>query len=212
MRIASLFLILVTSCVFASVASAQATITVGGTIYQPNANPPAMNNPSLDNVLAGDVYSVTLNSTGSITAPGTYTSFSGADFSDFTHSADENQFISVSLTISPPSGGMDEFSVLGCLSTGIYGCSGGNQLDLNFMIPAGSLNAVNVTAQSVPLLTPLDLLEDDGTTDIQGSVTSYSYSSAVSTTPEPTSIALYGSGLIALALKRLKRQRKNPSS
>jgi hypothetical protein len=204
MRTGLAFLILVTSCVFASSASAQTTITVGGTIYQPNANPPAMNNPSLDNIMPGDVYSVTLNFIGSITIPGTYASFSGADFADLTNSAHENQFISVSLTISPPSGGMDEFSVLGCLSTG-SGCSVGNQLDLNFMIPASSLNALNVTTQSVPSLTPLDLLEDDGTTDIQGSVTSYSYTPAVSTTPEPPSIVLWGSGLIALALARLKR-------
>jgi hypothetical protein len=216
MRTASVLLILVTSCVFASAASAQATITVGGAITQSTSDGtgPAVNNTSLNNIKDGDVYSVTLNSTGSITAPGTYTSFSGANFADLTHSANENQFISVSLTILPPSGGMDEFSVLGCLSTGIFGCSGGNQLDLNFMIPAGSLNAVNVTAQSAPCcgIHPLDLLEDDDSTDIQGSVTSYSYTSAVSTTPEPTSIALYGSGLIALALKRLKRQRKKPSS
>jgi hypothetical protein len=218
MRTASVLLILVTSCVFASAASAQATITVTGAITQSTSDGtgPAVFNPSLNNITDGDAYSVTLSFTGSITAPGTYTSFSGADFSDPTAPANESSFSSVSLTVLPPSGGMDQISVLGCLSDPYNTTNGGcfDQLDLNFMVPAGSLNAGGAAAQPAPCcgIDPLDLLEDGGTTDIQGNVATYSYTTAVSTTPEPTSIALYGSGLIALALKRLKRQRKNPSS
>jgi hypothetical protein len=97
---------------------------------------------------------------------------------------------------------MDEFSLLGCLSTG-SGCLLGNQLDLNFMIPSSSLNLGSVVASAVPLLTPLDLLEDDGTTDIQGSVTSYSYSPpSTAPVPEPSTLIMLGGGLAMLTVLR----------
>ena len=181
------------------------TMVVSGTISQStqDGTGPAVSNTSLNNIMDGDAYTVTLNFTGSITTPGTFTSFTSADFSDPANSADESSFTSVSLTILPPSGGMDEFSLLGCLSTG-SGCLFGNELDLNFMIPAGSLNLGSVAAQSVFPLTPLDLLEDDGTTDIQGSVTGYSYSPPSNAVPEPGLLILLGSGLAALTVFRRK--------
>lgn len=66
---------------------------------------------------------------------------------------------------------------------------------------------MNAPAQAITLLTPLDLLEDDGITGIQGTVARYSYTPS-SGVPEPSSPALVGSLLIAaLAAKRLPRLR-----
>jgi hypothetical protein len=198
-------LFLVAGCT--SVSLRADTIVVDGTITQStqDGTGPAVNNPSLNNILDGDAYSVTLDFTGSITAPGTYTSFTGVDFSDLGSSADESSFGSpISLTVLPPSGGMDEFSVLACLTTG-SGCFVGNELDLNFMIPSSSLDSASAVAESVPLLTPLDLLEDDGTTDVQASVTSYAYSYSSTpppTVPEPGTAMLLGIGLAMTTLLR----------
>jgi len=188
------------------------TVTISGQVTQSTSDGtgPAVNNPSLNDIQDGDTYSVSLDFSSSVASPGTYTDFTAADFADLTSPADESSFSSVSLTILPPSGGLDEFSVLGCLSTGEFGCGGGNQLDLNFIIPADLLNGENAAAQSVPFLTPLDLLEDDGATDIQGNVAGYSYTPAVGVTPEPSSFLLFVSGSLALALLRLKR-RRSPS-
>jgi hypothetical protein len=47
----------------------------------------------------------------------------------------------------------------------------------------------------------MDLLEDDGTTDIQGSITNYSYTAAAAT-PEPGTWMLTGLSLIGLAVAR----------
>jgi hypothetical protein len=48
---------------------------------------------------------------------------------------------------------------------------------------------------------PLDLLEDDGVTDIHASVTRYSYAPAAAV-PEPSAFVMLASGFIAIALKR----------
>jgi hypothetical protein len=227
MRTASALLILVTSCVFASAAFAQTNITVTGAITQSTAdgtgvyNPitgtyQAVNNPSLNNISDGDTYSVTINLAGTITSSGTY-DLSGAAFTDTAPgvSASETSFdLSnplTSLTVSS-AGAFDDVFLSVCLTTG-SACDEGDELLLDFMIPASDLDSASAPALYISgLYPPLNLLEDDGQTDIQGNVATYSYTTAASTTPEPTSIALYGSGLIALALKRLKRQRKNPSS
>jgi PEP-CTERM motif len=202
-RTASVFLILVTGCVFASATSAQTTITVTGAITQSTSDGtgPAVNNPSLNNIADGDPYSLSLNFAGAITAPGTYDLTGGSlVFSDPTAPASESSFTSISLTVTAV-GSSDDLSLFGCLSTG-SGCLLGNSLSLNFAIPSADLNSPSAAAVAISGLSPpLDLLEDDGTTDIQGSVASYSYT----TTPEPASFVLFGSGLLALALARLKR-------
>ena len=188
-------------------------ITVTGTISQStqDGTGPAVNNPSLNNIADGQAYVLNLDFAGSITGPGTYDLTGGSlVFSDLAAAASESSFTSISLTVSP-AGSSDDISLFSCLSTG-GGCLIGNSLSLNFAIPSGDLNSSSAPASAIFALSPpLDLLEDDGSTDIQGSVTSYSYTSAVSTTPEPTSIALYGSALLALALKRLKRRCKKSS-
>src|SRR4029077_19656355 len=66
----------------------------------------------------------------------------------------------------------------------------------------------NVAASAVPGITPFELLEDDGVTDIHGSVTSYSYTpTPVTATPEPGTFALFASGLMGLAALRRRFQR-----
>jgi hypothetical protein len=185
-------------------------ITVIGTISQStqDGTGPAVNNPSLNNIADGQAYILNLDFAGSITGPGTYDLTGGSlVFSDLAASASESSFTSVSLTVSP-AGSSDDISLFSCLSTG-GGCLIGNSLSLNFAIPSGDLNSLIAPATTISGLSPpLDLLEDDGTTDIQANVSSYSY---IATTPEPTSIALCGSGLLALALAQRKRQRKSLS-
>src|SRR5204862_2706401 len=104
---------------FANVAFAS-TITFGGAIIQStqDGTGPAVNNPGLNNIQDLQSYLVTLMFTGSITAPGTY-NLTGANlaFSDSTAAASEASFGSISLTITA-NGGFDDFSFLGCLTTG----------------------------------------------------------------------------------------------
>lgn len=185
------------------------TITFGGSVASaPGGTGPAVNNPSLNNIQDDDSYLVTLNFTGSITAPGTYP-LPGASlvFSDLDHSASESSFSSVSVTVLTDGAFLD-LSLLGCLSTG-SGCLLGNYLSANFQIPSSDLNASSVTAQMVPFLyPPLDLLEDDGTTEFQGFINSYSYAGAtgVSATPEPaaTMPLIVGMGAMLWFSRRLR--------
>lgn len=166
------------------------TITFGGSITQSTSDGtgPAVNNPDLNNILDGDQYLVTLDFSGTITGPGTY-SLPGAvlTFIDETASPqiNETNFNSVSFSVVPD-GGRFDLSLLGCLSTG-SGCLIGNELAVNFSIPAAGLNQTNVAAQAIfGLNPPVDLLEDDGVTDIQGSVSNYSYSGV----PEPSALGI----------------------
>jgi len=186
------------------------TITIGGAISQSiqDGTGPAVNNAGLNNIVDGDSYTITLDFTGSISGTGTYDLTGAAlSFTDPTASAIETSFDTVSLTVSDD-GGSDDVSLLGCLTTG-SGCFFGNYLALNFQIPSAGLNSQNVAAQGISGLYPsLDLLEDDGTTDIEASVTAYSYTAAsVAPTPEPGSFVFVCCGLIALAWKRAMRQR-----
>ena len=168
------------------------TITFGGSITQSTSDGtgPAVNNPDLNSIADGDQYVVTLDFSGSITAAGTY-SLPGAvlTFVDETASPqiNETSFNSVSFSVVPD-GSRFDLSMLGCLSTG-SGCLTGNELAVNFSIPAPGLNQTNAAAQAIfGLNPPVDLLEDDGVTDIQGSVTNYSYSSV----PEPSALGIMG--------------------
>jgi len=185
------------------------TVTFGGLITQSTSDGtgPAVNNPGLNAILDGDAYSITLNFTGSITGAGTFAlSGVGMVFIDPSAAAIESAFSSVSFSVAP-SGSSDQLSLLGCLTTG-SGCLFGNYLALNFMIPSAGLNLQNVTASSIPGLTPLDLPEDNGTTDIQGTVTSYSYlpQEGMSTVPEPGTMLLLASGILIGSWKRSRLQ------
>src|SRR6266567_3282382 len=177
---------------FANVAFAD-IISFGGAIIQStqDGTGPAVNNPGLNNIQDLQSYLVTLMFTGSITAPGTY-NLTGANltFSDATAAATETGFGSISLTITA-NAGFDDFSLLGCLTTG-SGCLFGNQLDANFRIPSAGLNSQNVAATGLDQPHPLDLLEDDGITDIHGTISSYSYTGHVSAVPEPSTGVLLG--------------------
>ena len=151
---------------------------------------------------------MTLVFPGSITTTGTYNlTGSSLTFSDPAAGASEARFGSITLTITP-SGGFDQFSLLGCLMTG-NGCFMGNQLDANFQIPAASLNSQNVTAIGFDQPHPLDLLADDGITDIQGTITTYSNTGSVST-PEPSLVVLLGfclAGLVAANRMQIKKEK-----
>jgi hypothetical protein len=188
-----------------SVGSQAETIIFGGLVTQStqDGTGPAVNNPALNPIATGDSYTVTLGFPGSITAPGTY-NLTGSllSFQDSSAPATENNFGLISLTIGPD-GTFDDISLLGCLLSG-SGCFVGNQLAVNFKIPSAQLNAQNVTAQAIPNLVPsLDLLEDDGVTDIQASLTTYSYTGA-SSTPEPSTLTLVGTVMVLLGLIRKK--------
>ena len=192
---------------FAKVAVGDTIVFSGGiTQSTPDGTGPADNNTSLNNIQDLQTYTVTLVFPGSITGPGTYDlTGSALTFSVPSAPATETGFSFTSLTVTP-NAGFDEISLLGCLTSG-SGCFFGNELDANFRIPIAMLNSQNVSAVGLDQPHPLDLLEDDGVTGIQGSITDYSYRGAVSTVPEPSSLILLGSGLAAVALTRSLRSR-----
>jgi hypothetical protein len=182
------------------------TITIGGTINQStqDGTGPAANNPSLNNILDGALFTVNLSFNEAVTSPGTY-SLSGLSlvFGVAAANSIENTFNSASLTVTQ-FGAFDQVSVLACLATG-SGCNQGNELDLNFMVASTSLNAQNVAAIGIPNLVPLDLLEDDGVTDLHGVVTNYSYTPV----PEPGGTVFVGVGLIVAGLICVRWRPKN---
>jgi hypothetical protein len=177
-------------------------ISVGGSITQstPDGTGPAANNPSLNNIVDLQDYLVTMTFSDAINGPGTY-DLTGSTliFSVPAAPATESDFAGISLTIIPNGTDFD-FSLLACLTTGTD-CLLGNQLDLNFRIPAANLFSFNVAAIGLDPPHPLDLLEDDGTTDIHGSITTYAF------VPEPPSLLLVGAGLAltGTCLRRFRR-------
>lgn len=178
------------------------TITFSGPITQSTADGtgPAVNNPNLNNIMDGDTYIVTVNFPGSISAPGLYNDPSNTlGFLDTTASVSENAFTSASVSVTAD-GSFFDISVVGCLSSG-SGCGAGNELTSIFQIANTDLNSASASAHFITgLFPPTDLFEDDGVTDIQGDVSSFSNTGGVSATPEPGSIGLIGIGLGALAI------------
>jgi hypothetical protein len=202
----SRLLVVFIACGFGQLSYA-GTISWSGSVTESteDGTGPAVNNPSLNGIFDFQAYSVTLSFTGSIATPGTYNNLTGATltFTDASASATEAGFASVFLTIAA-NGGFDDFSVLGCLTAG-SGCAFGNQLDSTFRIPAAGLNSSqNVTATGLDQPHPLDLLEDDGTTEIQGIITVYSYTGS-SPAPEPSSLGLSCLAAMVAAGQALKR-------
>jgi len=197
-------------CALAGAAAAD-TITFSGAITQStlDGTGPAVNNPGLNNILDNDAFTVTLDFLGSIGAPGTYPLASfNLLFHDSTASVDESSFDSVSVSVLTD-GSFFDISMLGCLTTG-GGCGVGNSLSAIFQIPAASLNSQNVPAQSISGLLPLDLLEDDGVTDIHGTVSTYSYTGAVGAVPEPSAFAPLALLLAAMAWLHKRKQLASP--
>src|SRR5215472_2811718 len=170
------------------------TVTFSGSITQSNADGlvTSVNNPSLNNVADGDRYFVTLAFSASLPGPGTcYLSSGTLAFIDPNATATENSFNSISLTLIPD-GSFFDLSLLGCLTTG-SACDQGNQLDLNFQILASQLHSPTPNPVPIPGLLPFELLEDDGVTDIHGSVTNI---------PEPIQIAPLIAAMTALLCVR----------
>jgi hypothetical protein len=191
-------IIVIALCGVARPAAAD-TITFSGTITQlQDESVPATNNPALNDIQLGDAYMVTLAFAGSITMPGTYSlTGSSLTFADGAAGATETSFGQISLTVTA-NGIFDDLSLLGCLTTG-SGCLVGNQLTANFRIPAASLNSQNVAAIGLDQPHPLDLLEDDASTDIHGSITTYSYVRTAGV-PEPSSVVLLSCALAMVAV------------
>lgn len=190
-------------CNFAKIVVAD-TIVFGGQITQPqDVTEPAANNVSLNKILELQDYLATLVFPGSITGPGTF-DLTGSSLTLGVPAApaSETSFDGISLTVAA-NGSFLDFSLLGCLTTG-NGCLLGNQLDANFEIAAAGLNATGVAATGMDQPHPLDLLEDDGVTDIHGDISTYSYTSS-SPVPEPSSLFLLCCALaLVVGRKRLR--------
>jgi hypothetical protein len=184
------------------------TITVTGVVSQSlqDGTGPAVNNPGLNNILDGNPFSVTFGFNGAIGAPGTYNTLTGTSlvFDDPAASASESSFSSESLTITQ-SGGFEQFSLLGCLSTG-SACNQGNQLSLIFQIATiAGINSPGTSVQEQPFLSPsFELLEDDAVSNIFGRLSNYSYTGTAAPVPEPGTLALMGTGITGLLLRRRK--------
>ena len=165
-----------------------------------------MNNPALNNIVDGDAYTVEIDFPGSIVAPGAFNPLTRASMIFTDGLVTETRFSSVFLTVSVDSNPtLYDISLLGCLSTG-SACGVGNDLSANFAVAVASFNSLSAPAQFIPGLVPsFDLLEDDGVTDIQGTISSFSNSSTAvpSSVPEPSSMVVtLAFGLLAMLTRK----------
>jgi hypothetical protein len=197
--------LLVLALCFLAATSQAGTITIEGLIKQSIADGtgPASNNFALNSIADLSPYILTLSFAGSIAAPGTFHPDS-LSFDVASAPADESAFSSITLTVTL-NAGFDEFSLLGCLTSG-SACDQGNYLTANFKVPTASLLLQNVVTTELDQPHPMDLLEDDGITDIQGSITRYSNTGSAPV-PEPAAAGLIGAalGLMWLVGRRKRR-------
>jgi hypothetical protein len=183
------------------------TLVITGSISQSTADGtgPASNNPSLNNIQDLQPYSLTLQFSNAIPGAGTFDLTGSLLSLDVAAAAaSETQFGSISLTVTD-NGAVEDLSLLACIAGA--DCFAGNELTADFSIPAGSLFSSNAAAVGLDQPHPLELLEDDGITDIQGSITSYSGGQAqASAVPEPSSCFLAAAaalgGIIRLSARR----------
>jgi len=183
-----------------------ASITITGNITQStlDGTGPAVNNPSLNSILDGQPFFLSFTLSGPIGAPGTYDlTGSSLTFSVPLAGALETSFGFGRLTVIP-NGSNDDISLLGCLTTGSGTCPPlvGNGITANFSIPDALLTSQNVAATGLDEPHPLDLLEDDGITDLHGSISTYSFTGSVTEAPEPSSAVCIACALAALLLVR----------
>lgn len=179
------------------------TYTFVGVVTQSDADASAtsIDNPTLNNVADGDPFTMTLTFTGSLAGAGTFDLSTGTlAFQDPKAPASETGFNSISLTLISD-GAFFDFSLQGCLPTG-SACDQGNQLDANFQILASQLHSPTPTPIPISGLLPFELLEDDGVTDIHGSLGSV---------PEPIQIVPMSAAIGALVWYRRLNSRKRKS-
>lgn len=194
------FALLFFFCAAVAIAPAS-TLTLTGTVTQstPDGTGPALYNPSLNAIADGEAFTLTLSPTTDITGPGFYTlTGSTLSFVVPAASAAETSFDAITLAVTS-NGAFDDFSLLACLSGA--SCFSGNALTANFRIAAAGIGGTGVTATGLDQPHPLDLLEDDGTTDIQASILTYSNTATPqAVTPEPGTFSLCALAILALLL------------
>jgi hypothetical protein len=186
MRVAVRRAVFAIACILFFVTAGSAdTITLSGSLFSVSLGP-SIFNPSLNSAQFGDEFMLQFTVVPSLAGPGVY-SMTGASFTDVTASASETAIQSGTLSVSAAGSDL-VFSGFACVQSG--SCSTGNELDLNFSIPQ-SLLISSASTMSVFGLKDFELLEDDGATDLIGSLTRYQ------AIPEPSSALLIVSGIIA---------------
>ena len=200
-------LLLLFACVLSASAGAS-TIVLMGAITQsiPDGTGPAFRNPSLNSIVDGEGFTLTLFPLTDITGPGLYNlTGSALNFTVPSASAMESSFGTITLNVLA-NGSFNDFSLLACL-TGTN-CLSGNALTANFRIPASGIGSTGVAAIGLDQPHPLDLLEDDGVTDIHASILIYSSTAqTTAVTPEPSSASLCAVALLATAVAGFFRPR-----